>query len=129
MTLAYPITFPSAPDPCQPDNVNLIYWPTGDLAQRRAYEHGERARVGAHHDDRVLMITGPLALAAKRDGRVPGLRIVTPHATNELAAGEKDFARVARATRATLILGGGIQRAGDQLRITCSLVRAPLTCS
>jgi len=45
-------------DPCQPDKVNQIYWPIGDLAQRRAYEHGERARVGAHHDDRVLMITG-----------------------------------------------------------------------
>jgi hypothetical protein len=61
------LTFPSAPDPCQPDRVNVIYWPTGDLAKRRAYEHGERARVGASHDDRLLMITGPLALA--RDGR------------------------------------------------------------
>ncbi len=69
------LTFPSAPDPCQPDKVNQIYWPTGDLTLRRAYEHGERARVGAHHDDRLLMITGPLALAAKLDGRVPGLRI------------------------------------------------------
>jgi hypothetical protein len=69
------LTFPSAPDPCQPDKVNQIYWPTGDLTQRRAYEHGERARVGAHHDDRLLMITGPLALAVKRDGLAPGLRI------------------------------------------------------
>jgi hypothetical protein len=69
------LTFPSAPDPCQPDKVNQIYWPTGDLSQRRAYEHGERARVGAHHDDRVLMITGPLALAGKRDGLRPGIRI------------------------------------------------------
>jgi hypothetical protein len=62
------LTFPSAPDPCQPDKVNQIYWPTGDLAQRRSYERGERARVGAHHDDRLLMITGPLALARKRFG-------------------------------------------------------------
>lgn len=59
------LTFPSAPDPCQPDKVNQIYWPTGDLAKRRSYEHGERARVGASYDDRVLMITGPLALARK----------------------------------------------------------------
>lgn len=59
------LTFPSAPDPCQPDKVNQIYWPTGDLAKRRSYEHGERARVGAHYDDRLLMITGPLALARK----------------------------------------------------------------
>jgi len=57
------LTFPSAPDPCQPDRVNVVYWPTGDLAKRRAYEHGERARVGASYDDRLLMITGPLALA------------------------------------------------------------------
>jgi hypothetical protein len=59
------LTFPSAPDACQPDKVNQIYWPTGDLTRRRSYEHGERARVGAWHDDRLLMITGPLALARK----------------------------------------------------------------
>ena len=56
---------------------------------------------------------------------VPGLQVVTPRATNEFSAGEKDLERVARATGATLVLGGAIQRAGDQLRITCSLVRAP----
>lgn len=61
------LTFPAAPDPCQPDKVNQIYWPTGDLHQRRSYERGEQARVGVAHDDRVLMITGPLALA--REGR------------------------------------------------------------
>jgi hypothetical protein len=59
------LTFPSAPDPCQPDKVNQIYWPTGDLDKARCYEHGERARVGTHFDDRLLMITGPLALARK----------------------------------------------------------------
>lgn len=59
------LTFPSAPDPCQSDQVNLIYWPTGDLARRRSYANGERARVGAAHDDRLLMITGPLAFARK----------------------------------------------------------------
>lgn len=59
------LTFPSAPDPCQPDKVNQIYWPTGDLSKRRSYEHGERAKVGSHHTDRLLMITGPLALARK----------------------------------------------------------------
>jgi hypothetical protein len=59
------LTFPSAPDPCQPDKVNQIYWPVGDLTKRRSYEHGERAKVGAKYDDRLLMITGPLALARK----------------------------------------------------------------
>jgi hypothetical protein len=62
------LTFPSAPDPCQPDKVNQIYWPVGDLTKRRSYEHGERARVGATYDDRLLMITGPLALARKGIG-------------------------------------------------------------
>jgi len=62
------LTFPSAPDPCQPDKVNQIYWPTGDLTRRRSYDHGERARVGRHHDDRLLMITGPLAIARKGAG-------------------------------------------------------------
>jgi len=60
-------TFPSAPDPCQPDQVNLVYWPTGDLTQRRSADHGERARVGESHDDRLLLITGPLAMV--REGR------------------------------------------------------------
>jgi hypothetical protein len=64
-------TFPSAPDDTQPNIVNRIYWPVGDTARRRAYERGERARVGALHDDRLLMIEGPIALA--RRGR--GLRI------------------------------------------------------
>ncbi|MCX5747750.1 MAG: hypothetical protein NT062_35240, partial [Proteobacteria bacterium] len=63
------LTFPAAPDPSQPDKVNQIYWPGrraspggqspprrggtyyGDLAARRAYDHGERARVGTFHDD------------------------------------------------------------------------------
>jgi glycosyltransferase involved in cell wall biosynthesis len=59
-------TFPAAPDECQPRVVNQIYWPVGDLTRRRAYEHGERARVGAPRRDRILMITGPLTLYLRR---------------------------------------------------------------
>jgi hypothetical protein len=66
-------TFPSAPDPCQPNVVNQIYWPTGDLARRRAYEVGERARVGRVMSDRLLMVQGPIALARRRGGK--GIRI------------------------------------------------------
>ena len=61
-------TFPSAPDESQPNIVNQIYWPTGDLTRARCYEQGERARVGEVKDDRILMIEGPLALA-RRAGR------------------------------------------------------------
>ena len=61
-------TFPSAPDESQPNIVNQIYWPTGDLARRRAYEGGERARVGERKSDRILLIEGPLTLARRRLG-------------------------------------------------------------
>jgi hypothetical protein len=58
-------TFPSAPDPCQSDMVDLIYWPTGDLRRRRSYDSGEMARVGTAFDDRLLIVTGPLSLVRK----------------------------------------------------------------
>jgi len=64
-------TFPSAPDECQPNRVNEIYWPTGDLRRRKAYATGETARVGEVRRDRLLMITGPLGLTVRRD---PGAR-------------------------------------------------------
>lgn len=62
-------TFPAAPNESQPPIVNQIYWPTGDLARRRAQDQGERARVGAVRDDRILVVEGPLAPAV-RDGRL-----------------------------------------------------------
>ncbi len=68
-------TFPSAPDECQPNLVNQIYWPTGDLRRRKAYATGEPARVGEVKRDRLLMITGPLALSLARRGRAARLRI------------------------------------------------------
>jgi hypothetical protein len=58
-------TFPSAPDETQPNIVNQIYWPTGDLKRRGAHEAGEPARVGRARDDRILMIQGPLAFARR----------------------------------------------------------------
>jgi hypothetical protein len=62
-------TFPSAPDECQPNIVNQIYWPDGNLARTRAYEQGVRARVGEIKHDRILMIEGPIALA-RRPGKI-----------------------------------------------------------
>jgi hypothetical protein len=58
-------TFPSAPDQCQPNIVNRIYWPTGDLSAKRCYESGEPARVGHVKNDRLLLVQGPLALARR----------------------------------------------------------------
>jgi tetratricopeptide (TPR) repeat protein len=59
-----------------------------------------------------------------RLARVPGLQVVTPRATSDFSAGENDLTSVARTTGATLFVGGAIQRAGNRVRITCSL-RAP----
>jgi hypothetical protein len=60
-------TFPAAPDESQPDIVNQIYWPTGDLTRRRSFEQGERARVGEVKNDRLLIVEGPLSLEARRE--------------------------------------------------------------
>ncbi|MBI4508369.1 MAG: hypothetical protein HY698_01955 [Deltaproteobacteria bacterium] len=62
-------TFPSAPDETQPNIVNQVYWPVGDLAKPRAYEQGQRARVGEIKRDRILIIQGPLCLIPPRAGR------------------------------------------------------------
>jgi hypothetical protein len=67
-------TFPAAPDPSQPNIVNRIYWPTGDLRAKRCYESGSRARVGEVMTDRLLMLQGPLALS-RRAGRRLAIRI------------------------------------------------------
>ncbi len=72
-------TFPAAPDECQPNTVNQIYWPTGDLTRKRAYEGGEPARVGAVKRDRILIIEGPLAFSL-RPKLVP-FRIESSHIT------------------------------------------------
>lgn len=56
-------TFPAAPDPSQPNIVNQIYWPTGDLRAKRCYESGSRARVGEVMTDRILILQGPLGFA------------------------------------------------------------------
>ncbi len=58
-------TFPAAPNESQPPIVNQIYWPTGDLSQRRAHDNGSRARVGEVMKDRMLFIEGPLSLARR----------------------------------------------------------------
>jgi hypothetical protein len=62
-------TVPAAPDASQPNIVNRIYWPTGDLNARRCYESGTRARVGSVMTDRLLLLQGPLAII-----RPPGRR-------------------------------------------------------
>ena len=77
-------TFPSAPDETQPNIVNRIFWPLGDLRRARAYDQAEPARVGHMREDRILMIEGPLALHV-RAARMP-LRIENGSLTSNDAA-------------------------------------------
>jgi hypothetical protein len=67
-------TFPAAPDPSQPNIVNRIYWPTGDLNAKRCYESGTRGRVGEVMTDRLLILQGPLAFS-RRPRRPLSVRI------------------------------------------------------
>lgn len=72
-------TFPSAPDEVQPNTVNRIFWPMGDLRRARPYDAAEDARVGQMREDRLLMIEGPLGLQL-RPGHRP-LRIENANIT------------------------------------------------
>jgi hypothetical protein len=62
-------TFPSAPDQCQPGIVNAIYYPTGDVTKRRAYENGAPVKVGSKRQERLLLIEGPIALTRRPKSR------------------------------------------------------------
>ncbi len=64
-------TFPSVPSDTQSQMVNVVYWPSGDQARRRAYDAGELARVGHYYDDRILIITGPLGFALRPHNHKP----------------------------------------------------------
>lgn len=62
-------TFPSAPDVCQPRRANAIFYPRGDVRERRAYDRAFVPRAGSGRRGRVLLVTGPLALTL-REGRL-----------------------------------------------------------
>jgi len=91
------LTFPSCPDVTQPNQVNQIYWPTGDLSRKRAYEWGKPARVGEAETDRLSMITGPLGLAYDPKRRRPRLEYGAVTAEDPA-----DAARVASWVRANI---------------------------
>lgn len=61
-------TFPSAPDVCQPAHANDIFYPGGNIKRRRSYDRPSHAYAGKGPEERVLLITGPLALAKRPDG-------------------------------------------------------------
>lgn len=64
-------TFPSAPDVCQPPHANRIFYPAGDTSHRRSYDKIDEAYAGKGMRDRVLLITGPLALSRRETRLAP----------------------------------------------------------
>ncbi|MBK9263380.1 MAG: hypothetical protein IPM54_26695 [Polyangiaceae bacterium] len=64
-------TFPSAPDPTQPRIVNRMYYPSGDVKQRRAHERGEPVRAGDGPKARLFCVQGPLALCRRQGQGLP----------------------------------------------------------
>lgn len=64
-------TFPSAPDACQPPHANSIFYPAGNIKNRRAYDKRDLAYAGKGARERVLLMTGPLALAKRERSLSP----------------------------------------------------------
>lgn len=59
-------TMPCAPDPCQSQKVNSIYY-ARDTGTPRAHDHGEPARASLEPDaDSLLLVQGPLGLNWRR---------------------------------------------------------------
>ncbi|MGH9365688.1 MAG: protein kinase domain-containing protein, partial [Thermoanaerobaculia bacterium] len=74
--------------------------------------------------DGQLVGDGLVETVSVRLARVPGVQIVTPSAAIAVADKETDPLRIARNLGANLILRGAIQREGDQIRITYSVLNA-----
>ncbi len=59
-----------------------------------------------------------------RLANISGIQVMPPSAATQSALADKDFRRVAQNLGANLLLRGAVQRAGDRVRITYSLLNA-----
>lgn len=59
-------TFPAAPHPAQPQQVNSIYYATDDPQKPKSHNRGTPIRAGREASGDLLMITGPLMLNWRR---------------------------------------------------------------
>jgi hypothetical protein len=53
-------TLPAAPDPCQTETINKIYYATDDPARPKSHDHGVRVKVGKAASGDLMIIQGPL---------------------------------------------------------------------
>lgn len=80
-------TFPSAPDPTQPSNINRIYYAKDDPQRPKSHERGQRVRVGGQPWGDLMLIQGVLGLnfRSRKFGLLPriensDIRAVSPPA-------------------------------------------------
>lgn len=53
-------TLPAAPDPCQTETINKIYYAADDPARPKSHDHGVRVKVGKAASGDLMIIQGPL---------------------------------------------------------------------
>lgn len=66
-------TLPAAPNPCQTETINKIYYATDDPAKPRSHDRGERVRVGGQPTGDLMIVQGPLGFmgGSRKFGIVP----------------------------------------------------------
>lgn len=94
-------TFPAPESEAQPNIVNSIYWPIGNLHARRAYEMGQRAEKGSVMNDRILMIEGPTSIGLVRRKMPVQIEMADITAHNPATP-----ARIARWVESHVVVGG-----------------------
>lgn len=55
-------TLPAAPDPCQTETINSIYYVVDDPCKSKSHNTGSRVRVGKNQPHDLMIIQGPLGL-------------------------------------------------------------------
>ena len=77
---------------------------------------------GRRRPHALVFARGLAETVSARLARVPGVRVIPPFALPARASSRTDLEALAREVGASLVLGGSVQRVGQQIRVTFSLV-------
>jgi tetratricopeptide (TPR) repeat protein/TolB-like protein len=77
---------------------------------------------GRRRPHALVFARGLAETVSARLARVPGVRVIPPFALPARAGSRTDLETLAREVGASLVLGGSVQRVGQQIRVTFSLV-------
>jgi serine/threonine-protein kinase len=69
-----------------------------------------------------LLASGLAETVSARLTEIPEIQVMPPSATGELPGSDSDLSRIAQTLGANLILQGTLQRSGDRIRVTYSLI-------